>query len=219
MDKQLKQLSMAFVIGMSLVACTHSSHKPKSDAGAGDAGMHKADAGKPDAGKHDSGSTTTMMTTPPPPPVPCGSTMCQQPASPLGMLGGLIPGGAGGLGGLIPMPVACCLDEASATCGMSTMTGGKCEAMAKPDMRCPSVDLGALAAFAGMGGFGCCTSDGQCGVDGSAFGRGCVPNMEANAMLASMGLGGFIMIPAPKPCAGGDEDGGMMSTEPTDAGN
>jgi len=111
------------------------------------------------------------------------------------------------------MPVACCLDAAAGRCGTAAMAGAACEAPAQPDTRCPSIALGATL---GGGGFGCCTQSGQCGVDGSLFGRGCVENAQAMMNLADLPvIGPLIMIPPPMACdaAGGDggvdEDGGI----------
>jgi hypothetical protein len=218
MNKSSVSLAL-LIFGASLLgSCTDSrKQKPPVDAG--------SDAGKTlDAGK-DAGKTGAAGTTAPPvmtaKPVPCGSKMCSAPASPLGMLGGAIPGlpagGAGGLG--IPMAMACCLDEATGSCGLTATAGGMCEPPATRDMRCMGVDLGALAALAGNMGFGCCINN-QCGVDGSAFGRGCVPAAEAKTMLAAQPLvGGLIMVPAPRACDGDTgNDAGSMTMTGQDAG-
>jgi hypothetical protein len=183
-----------------------------SDKGAPDTGpAPMADAGK-DSGTTptpDAGGTGGMVAVAEP--VPCGTMKCAQPAS-------LLPGGMApaGLPIMLPMPMACCFDPATSECGI-TMAAGSCNAIPVPDTTCPSIDLSGVAMFLmGMtGGFGCCTAEGQCGVDGAALGNGCIENGEAAAMLAASPLGalaGLIPIPPPQACGGGSDGG-------TDAGN
>jgi hypothetical protein len=226
MNNRVAWIAGLFFCVASIGACgSDKATTAGTDAGAKkDAGhMASADAGKTDAGspKTDAGGPMAMTAKP----VPCGSSkMCQPPAGIsglLGMFGGAVPGlggaagsgAAGGLGGFgLPSPVACCLSESSGACGTAPMTGGTCEAPATNDTRCPSVDLGPAAAFAGNMGFGCCTSSGQCGIDGAVFGRGCVPNTEAKTMLAGIPLVGmFLTVPAPQACEGGSDAGHPMS--------
>jgi hypothetical protein len=161
------------------------------------------------------GGAAGMM---PPMPVPCGSMTCQPPQSPFAMFASLAPGL------LPPPPVACCMNAATNACGVAPMTGGMCEARAMQDNRCAGINAGGM--MIGGLGFGCCTSTNQCGVDGSAFGRGCVENSMAGTMLGP--LSAIIQVPAAKTCdaplpmggagaggagaggggAGGDEDAG-----------
>lgn len=128
-----------------------------------------------------------------PQPVMCGAVTCSPPSNPLGAF-------AGAAGGLLPSPVACCLDQAAGTCGVAMSAGGACAALATPDTRCPSIDLGMFAALAGNLGFGCCTDMNQCGIDGALFGMGCVENSQAQTMLAGGGLGTFLMLPPARAC-------------------
>lgn len=141
-------------------------------------------------------ATAETMVPPPPEPVPCGSVQCTPPTSPLAGLGAA---GIPGLGDLLPAAEACCLDEAAGACGV-TAQGAACEALAEPDTRCPSIDAGAFGALLGNVGFGCCTEENLCGVDGAMFGRGCIENSQAGAELAAMGIGGFLTPPAAKGC-------------------
>lgn len=145
-------------------------------------------------------------------PVPCGMSTCYPPPNPLS---GLI----GGLGVMapiaLPMAMACCVDESTGTCGTAMAAGATCEVRATPDARCPSVGLGALGAAAGgLGGLagnlagGCCTTAGQCGLDGMLFGRGCVDNAEVGTMLGA--LGSFLTLPPPMPCDRPQDDAGTV---------
>ncbi|MFI5307529.1 MAG: hypothetical protein ACHQ53_09265 [Polyangiales bacterium] len=229
MDKQTLWMGTLLLVVASL-GCG-SSNKPSGMEDAGDSGLE--DSGKPDSGKPDSGPSMTMTMTAMP--VPCGSNMCQPPGGAggglLGMLGGLggaaggmAGGAAGGLG--LPMAAACCLDETSGTCGISAGAGMMCQKMAVPDSRCPGPDLGALGALVGggMAMSGCCTDSNQCGVDGAAFGNGCVEDGAAASMLSAIPLiGMLIMIPPPRACdaSGGGNDAGseMMMMSGGDAGH
>lgn len=108
----------------------------------------------------------------------------------------------------LPTPVACCVDAANGVCGTAAAAGATCEVAATPDTRCPGIDLGGLGAAAGgfaslLGNLstGCCTPAGQCGVDGSIFGRGCVENGEARAMLGQLpAIGALIPVPPSLAC-------------------
>ena len=129
--------------------------------------------------------------------VACGSQQCPTPSSIVTMVLGT------------SLSVGCCLDAASGTCGAAASAGAACEGTPSADERCPGVDLSALDAFIDLGSapigntkVGCCTPRGQCGSDGTAFGRGCVENGEASTLMASVPLiGGLISIPAARPCA------------------
>jgi hypothetical protein len=160
-------------------------------------------------------------------PIMCGSMTCTPPTNPLGALAGMFGGGAAAL----PMAYACCLENDECGYAMAAnATGDACNEPAENDDRCADfmLDLGALApggaADAGggglpavEGGFGCCTEDDQCGVDGSLFGGGCQENSAARMQLTrDIPLFGAVIaagIPAPKACdaplpdAGGDGDG------------
>ena len=127
--------------------------------------------------------------------------MCAPRSNPLTSL-------IGGLGAVISLPsgVPCCQDASLGICGAAASEGAACELFAAPDTRCPSIDLGALGAAAGgaaagpLNAFGCCTANGACGLDGSLFGRGCVENSEARALLGMIPLVGSL-IPLPPPLA------------------
>ena len=136
--------------------------------------------------------------------VPCGPMRCAQPAT-------LLPAGMPiPIPMPMPMPMACCFDKAAGECGITTALPD-CMKLAVPDTTCPSIDFSALAAFlppGGTMGAGCCTADGQCGIDGSSFGNGCTENSEAAAMLSAMPLiGSLIIIPPPQPCGVGADGG------------
>ena len=124
----------------------------------------------------------------------------------------------GGMGAALGFaaPVACCADEATATCGLSMMAGGECSPPAVEDNRCPDTDLsglmglGAIAGGAIMGGYGCCI-DNQCGVDAAAFGGGCTENSAARAQVEALPLVGALIapgIPDPRGCDEGGDAGG-----------
>jgi hypothetical protein len=209
---------VAMLSAAALVACGDSTDNDgdgPDDGGAGSSGTGSdGGAGMNSAGTGgSSGTAGTAGTAPVAMPVPCGDIMCNPPANPAaGLLmgaGGLLGGG----GGAIPMGMACCIDEAAEECGYTAMAGGMCEPPATEDMRCDGIDtsglqaladmfgFGALVGQAFMGGFGCCTDDNQCGVDGALFGRGCVANVEAMAMLGAIPLvGGAIEVPVARSC-------------------
>jgi hypothetical protein len=62
---------------------------------------------------------------------------------------------------------------------------------------------------------GCCVAN-KCGLDGALFGRGCVENAEAKALLSAIPfVGGLITVPPARACDaptdaadGGTEDAG-----------
>ena len=152
-------------------------------------------------------------------PVPCGTMTCQPPQSPFAQFAALAPGL------LPPPPVACCMNMATATCGIAPMTNAPCEARAMADTRCAGVSLMIPGMMGGqMVAAGCCTAMNQCGVDGSAFGRGCVEASMAGAMLGP--LAGFLSVPTPKTCdaplpvagSGGSGGGGGSAGSDDDAG-
>lgn len=94
-------------------------------------------------------------------------------------------------------PGACCADPFAGICGVPIGENGCL--MPSPedtmsDDRCPSVDVMGLFTIPS-----CCTEDGQCGIDATNFGGGCVELSVAADMAAAMG-GGFIMWPSPRPC-------------------
>jgi hypothetical protein len=99
------------------------------------------------------------------------------------------------------MAYACCLDEGAGTCGVSPSMNGACEARAMPDSRCPGVSLGALGAAASGGMMAGCCIDDKCGQDGTMFGRGCVENTQASAMLQAIPLiGTLAQLPGALAC-------------------
>ena len=146
----------------------------------------------------------------PPKPVACGETMCYPPSNPLSGIIGMFGGGQ--LGGAIPMAVACCLDESAGKCGISTSPTATCEAPAVVDTRCPAANLGMLGPLLGANSMAGCCIDNKCGQDGKIFGRGCVENSQAKAMVSAVPLvGSMFMFPASQAC-----DAPKMSTD--DAG-
>jgi hypothetical protein len=204
----------AALISVAAVGCGDDDEAPP-DAGtvAG-----KSGGGGGGAGGASGGAAGTLA----PEPVACGSSMCTPRPNPLTALLGMF-GMGGQLPGL-PSPVACCLDESTGACGTAAMAGATCEAPAVADSRCMGFSLGALGAAAGganagLGNLasGCCTPSGMCGLDGSIFGRGCVENGEAKAMLGALPfIGTLLMVPAPIACDhpiitedAGTEDAGL----------
>jgi hypothetical protein len=171
------------------VACGSEGH----DVGASGSGAHSAagggGAGRVSAGVGGAaaagagGTTTGGGTGGPlvnPQAVACGSTTCS--TNPL-------------LAGFVD---ACCADPTQGVCGMSSM-GAACSAPAVSDPRCPGVDF--------MGAFmlaSCCAVGGQCGIDASMFGMGCIGLADASAM----GGGGIGILPAPRACDAADADAG-----------
>ena len=105
--------------------------------------------------------------------VPCGEKNC------------VVPEGATG--------PACCKDAFNSTCGVKT--GDSCTDPPKP----PPTGCPAIPGFMGFNITACCTPAGQCGVDLTMLGQGCVDLATALAMAQSMG----VMIgqaPAPASC-------------------
>lgn len=136
--------------------------------------------------------------------------MCYPPSNPLSSIISMFGGGA--LGGLLPSPQACCLDESAGTCGVNPGMGSTaCEALATVDTRCPRANLGMLG---GLVNIQPCCIDNQCGQDGKMFGRGCVQNSEVMSMLGPLAAGGMVQLPSGVAC-----DAAMMPTMPEeDAG-
>jgi hypothetical protein len=173
-----------------------------------DSGDSPKDAGSAGAsGRGGAGGASGSAAGAPAPPVACGSTMCTPRPSPLTALLGAFGMGGAALPGL-PTALACCVDEGTGTCGAAASEGATCEVFATADTRCPGIGLGALGAAAGgatagLGNLaaGCCTASGACGLDGSIFGRGCVENGEAKAMIGAIpGIGTLLMVPPVLAC-------------------
>lgn len=94
---------------------------------------------------------------------------------------------------------ACCADPFVSLCGAPIGERGcllPSPESTSADPRCPSVDV--------MGFFtipSCCTADGQCGIDATNFGSGCVSLAMAAEMAMQMGGGAsFVTWPPPQPC-------------------
>jgi len=205
MQKRFTWTSVLMLLGVLGLGCGDDGNKKVSDAGRRDAGMQKLDSG-------------TNAATPPvqvpsdasvmqAAPIDCGATTCAVLTDPLAAIRPLLGG--------VPAE-ACCFSATDGTCGVAAMPGAACEVPAVVDTTCPSVDFGVLAALLGpmpAGGFGCCTAAGQCGLEGSLFGRGCVENSEAATIVAAIPLvGTLVMLPTSVACGqagdGGAEDGG-----------
>ena len=221
----------------ALVGCggDDDGGKPEPDSGMPDASTAGTGGMGGGGGSGGAGGSVAVAA-----PVKCGTALCQQPTNPLTALLGLAGGLAGGgMTPALPMAMACCLDEAAGTCGLTAMAGGTCEAPAVVDDRCPRLEFPApaglpfdIGALLGPNvGAGCCTESGDCGLDGSLFGRGCVELSQAATMLGGAGmmdagtaapggglggLGGMLMFPEPQRCdavtsgddGGTDSDGG-----------
>jgi hypothetical protein len=123
----------------------------------------------------------------------------------------------GALGGVLPTPTACCLDEAGETCGVKPNATGACEPLASTDSRCPKAELGMLGGFINISP--CCDADNQCGQDGRIFGRGCVENTQVAAMLGPLAMGGGFAFPPSRACDAPvtpttpDEDAGVADSD------
>lgn len=193
--------------GLLIAATGCGRHRSKADD---DDDRDSGAAGKASAGRGGGGGTggaggTAAVT------VACGTKRCAAPVNALA---------AFGIAGL-PAAVACCAGEATGQCGSQLSGASACEPPAVADVRCPGVNLGALAAIAGGAAgdmmSGCCTEGNQCGLDGALFGRGCVENAEAASMVSAIPiLGDLIMVPAAKACDaplpaadGGADDAGL----------
>lgn len=101
----------------------------------------------------------------------------------------------------------CCVDSTAGECGfMSAFTENRCVAEAPPHPVCPSVTISGVMAG------GCCSRNGQCGVDGSAIGMGCV---ELSAAAATGGSA--VEAPPPQACTPDGEDAGASDEEDADA--
>lgn len=186
--------ALRWPVRMAALALLCASACGKDDEPAGGAG---ASAGVSGSKAGTTGSSGTAgSTTPPPMPVPCGSQTCNPPSNPLS---GLLSSFGGGAVSGLPTPVACCLEESSGKCGVATMAGGTCEALAVADARCPGI--AAPGGFGGGGNMAGCCINNKCGQDGSLFGRGCVENSEAKGMISAIPLvGGLLMLPPSRAC-------------------
>ena len=127
-------------------------------------------AGNPDEG---SGGASDGSGGAPAGNVPCGEKNCVPPE-----------------GSTAP---ACCKDPFTSACGV--LNAGTCSEPPKPPpMGCP-----AIPAFMGLPITACCTPAGQCGVDLTTLGQGCIDIATAVSMAQMMG----VMIgqaPMPAPC-------------------
>jgi hypothetical protein len=111
--------------------------------------------------------------------VACGTAMCT----------GFMFGGMGA--------TPCCADPATNVCG--TMMGAACMPNPMVAELCPK-----LPNVLGRPATSCCKADGTCGVDGSAFGRGCT-DYSGLSMLG-------IMAPPPTNCDGTPAAGAAPTT-------
>lgn len=139
--------------------------------------------------------------------VACGTATCELPFDAAGIV------------------EACCLSDAESTCGYrSSFTMQKCIGMVKSDPQCPEVTIvGVVTA-------GCCSANGECGIDGSALGMGCVEfgaaaSRAAGVFAAEAGMGGSTgIIPVPQRCTpgpgavGNARPMGMAGVNTNDAG-
>jgi hypothetical protein len=90
----------------------------------------------------------------------------------------------------------CCKDAFASLCGV--LNGTTCaDAPKPPPMGCPT-----LAPFMGITFAACCTMDGQCGIDLTMFGQGCVDIATALQMAQAMGQT-ITNPPAPASCTPG----------------
>lgn len=200
---------LRFAVAVSLVAAVGCGRHRGLDEDADDRDQDAGEAGRTAGrggrgGRGGSGGAGTGAAGAPAS-VRCGNKQCAPPANPLALLG-------------LPASLACCADSSKNVCGIHATEDAACEPLASADMRCPGVNLGALAAFAGDAAAGlmtgCCTAQNQCGLDGALFGRGCVENAEAETLLGSIPfIGGLVAVPAARACngssTGGDEDAGL----------
>lgn len=203
----------ALLLAAASAACGDDSDNAPESSSADDAGAQ-------DAGKTGSSGSSGSASVPPPEPVACGDSMCYPPTNPLSGIINMFGGGA--LAGALPMATACCLDESAGTCGVSMGSGTTCEPPAVADARCPAIDLGMLGPLLGGSMQGCCI-DNKCGQDGRLFGRGCVENSEAGAMLGGLPI--MVEIPPTLACdrpidmeTGDDADAGADDGDDLDAG-
>ena len=188
-------VALCVLLGALLLAC--GTHK---ELETDDKQPSKAGAAAPSSAQPERAATAGAASSSGP--VTCWSTQCPPPASVVTMV----------LGGS-PLSVACCLDRAAGTCGTAASTSAPCEPAPTADDRCPGVDLSALNSFVDLSStpigntkVGCCTAKGDCGSDATAFGRGCVENAEASALMASVPVVGLLItIPPARRC---DQAGG-----------
>ncbi|MDH5672130.1 MAG: hypothetical protein OEZ06_08275 [Myxococcales bacterium] len=156
---------------------------PTDTAGSGGSGGSGGESGSTSTAG--TGGTTTAA------PVTCGDVTCPDPTMGLGAM-------AMGF-----LPVACCLDEATSTCGTSSM-GGPCMGPPEPHPECDSFMTPAGEAP------GCCL-DNVCGFFDATLTMACTDYDTAGAFLSILG----VSVPDERvPCDLGDAG----STD-TDAGN
>jgi hypothetical protein len=172
--------------GLSPIACGSDSKGSTSDNKDTNTGGSKGDDGT-------GGATTTTphVDAGPPPPtgsVPCGSTNC------------VLPTGVTG--------TACCKDNFGSVCGMTSALGGCGDLPPETPAGCgmlPSTPFFSLIP--------CCTANGECGVDLTMLGLGCLNYADAKAKTAGMipdggTINGMmipsfnIMLPAQANCTG-----------------
>lgn len=137
--------------------------------GSGGKGGSGGSASKDDAGAATTGADGSVLDVDGG--VPCGAEVCK--------------------------PGACCADPFVSLCGAPI--GERACLIPSPegtmsDARCPSIDVMGLFTIPS-----CCTEDGQCGIDATNFGSGCVELSVAAEMAGQMG-GGFIEWPKPRAC-------------------
>jgi hypothetical protein len=182
--KQLLALALLWLGVLGFVACgDDDSSESDCDAGSQDGGSAGKGGASGKAGAGGSGAAGGG-TTPSAGAVKCGSATCEAPAAAMGFIS------------------ACCADEATSTCGMTSLMGGQCTMPGKTDPRCPAISaMGFMIPS-------CCTAQGMCGVDASMFGFGGCTDLES---AAKQSMGGST-IPAPRRCdeadGGADSDAG-----------
>lgn len=124
---------------------------------------------------------TTMSTT-----VPCGTATCEPDPAFMGF------------------QLACCVDDATSTCGTMFAGFGMCAAPVDPDPRCESVALGPITIPS------CCADGNRCGISAAMLGMGCTSIEDITAMFptddggTAEGDGGT--------ADGGTDDGGAAGT-------
>jgi hypothetical protein len=90
---------------------------------------------------------------------------------------------------------ACCMDHFMGTCGVQNATGGCVAAPKPPPPGCPMIP-----AVMGFALNPCCTPAGQCGVDLTMLGQGCL-DLAAAAQQAAMQGVMVGQVPMPTPCS------------------
>ncbi|HVW26209.1 MAG TPA: hypothetical protein VHC69_12620 [Polyangiaceae bacterium] len=181
---RLSGASFLLAIGLAALPTTGCGGDSGGGGGSGGGSGKSGSGGKSssDAGPSSGGSTSTGAAPStggaPAGSIPCGSTNCTAPD---GM-------------------TACCRDMFQGLCGVEAtgiMTG--CVEPPKP----PPPGCPALPSVMGFMTTACCTSMGQCGVDESAFGQGCVDIATAAAQAMQMGIN-VGQVPAEASCTPGD---------------